>query len=315
MTDIRTCCFAAGLAAALGVAWAAAAAPEGYSAENSYGRGMQTYFAGNCAEAETLFSQAIGNAPRDPRPYYFRALCLLRQGRSSAAQSDFKIGAALEARAPGSYPVGKSLERVQGGDRLSLEHYRWQARTAAATDLGEESQSYSDHRATVARHTDVGALRQKISVPLDRLVQPVSLTELASVSVEVPAPAAAPPIEPTARDAASPATASTDNPFADDLQPAPGGKIPSGKLLGILGRAIIESAPVPSFEGLREQIPGLPAPTTRGDTPAAADPFGADAAVAPAADDPFGETPPSDDPAESSDQPTDAAEEDPFGGF
>jgi hypothetical protein len=90
-------------------------------------------------------------------------------------------------------------------------------------------------------------------------------------------------------------------------------------LLGILGRAMVESAPLPSLEGLRQQIPGLPAPTTTDATPAADDdPFESDAAVAPATDDPFSEPPPSDEaeesgPAENGDQPTDAADEDPFG--
>ncbi len=313
MTDIRKfSCLAVALTA-LSMAGATTAAPDANFGGDPYGRGVHAYFSGSSADAEQLFAQAMGDDPNDPRPYYFHALCLLRQGRSDEARSDVMIGAALEARSPGSYPVGKSLERVQGGDRLMLEQFRWHVRAADGLVGGVDASS--PERATVAMHTvaihtDVGALRQKVSVPLDRFVQPVSLAELASISAERPTPAAA-----------SVAKAATDDPFADDSQPAPGRKIPSGKLLGILGRALVESAPIPSLEGLRQQIPGLPAPATTGDAPAAEDPFGSDAAVTPTTDDPFSEPPPGDDragpaesvPAENSDQPADAAEEDPFG--
>ena len=330
MTVIRSCCCLAGMLTVLLMARAAVAAPNGNSTGDSYGRGVHAYFSGNSAAAEQLFAQAMGEDPNDPRPYYFRALCLLRQGRSDEARSDVMIGATLEARSAGSYPVGKSLERVQGGDRLMLEQYRWRARADDGMIDGADARSPNRANAamhTVTMNTDVGALRQKVSVPLDRLVQSVSLAELANVSAEMPAPAApaaaAAPVESTARDAASVAKASPDDPFADDPRPAAGGKIPSGKLLGILGRAIVEAAPIPSLEGLREQIPGLPAPAASGEAPAAGDPFGSDAAVAPAAvaptaDDPFGEPAPGDDavessPAESSEPPAEAAEEDPFG--
>ncbi|MEX2092930.1 MAG: tetratricopeptide repeat protein [Pirellulales bacterium] len=316
MTVIRSCCCLAGMLAVLLMARAAVAAPNANSIGDSYGRGVHAYFSGNSAAAEQLFAQAMGEDPNAPRPYYFRALCLLRQGRSDEARSDFMIGATLEARSAGSYPVGKSLERVQGGDRLMLEQYRWRARAAdGMIDGADAPSSYRTNAAmhtvtmnTVTMNTDVGALRQKVSVPLDRLVQPVSLAELANISAEMPAPAA---------------PAAHEDPFADDPRPAAGGKIPSGKLLGILGRAIVEAAPMPSLEGLREQIPGLPAPAASGEAPAADDPFGSDAAVAPAtvtraSDDPFGEPAPGDDavessPAESSEPPAEAAEEDPFG--
>lgn len=327
------------------------AASDESSAGDSYGRGVHAYFTGDSAAAEQLFAQAIGEDPHDPRPFYFRALCLLRQGRRDAALSDVMIGAALEARSPGTYPVGKALERVQGGDRLLLEQYRW--RVQAARVIAEGAEARTANRADVAIHTDVGALRQKVSVPLERLVQPVSLAELVNVSAETPAPAAATtpvaapesaavvapvatPIESTDRDTASGDEASPDDPFADDSRSAPGGKIPSGKLLGILGRAITESAPIPSLEGLRKQIPQLPLPAANGDAAAADDPFGANApsgadesagseeSFDPAADDPFSEPAPSaesseNSPAETSPvensepAPESAADEDPFG--
>jgi tetratricopeptide (TPR) repeat protein len=301
MIVIRSCCFLAGLLVAARAAATPAAEPDGGSAEDAYGRGVHAYFSGNylsgnSAAAEALFAEAMGHDPNDPRPHYFRALCLLRQGRSNEARSDFKIAAALEARSRGSYPVGKSLERVQGGERLMLEQFRWRAQADGAAAAGQDGHFDSNRRATLAMHTDVGVLRQKVSVPLDRLVQPVSLAELAELSADT-----------------DNAASSLADPFADDPRPTSAGKIPSGKLLGIFGRAIMHSAPVPSLDGLREQIPGLPLPNADDQSQAADAASDADADFAAGPEDPFSEPESSDTETESSDQPTDAAEEDPFG--
>lgn len=291
MMVIRCCCLLAGLLVAASPATAPAAAPDGHSAEDAYGRGVHAYFSDHSTAAERLFAEASGHDPHDPRPRYFRGLCRLRQGRSIEARSDFQIAAALEARSRGSYPVGKALERVQGGERLLLEQYRWRAEPDRAVATGEDGQFDSNHRAMPAMQTDVGVLRQKVSVPLDRLVQPVSLADLAGLSADT-----------------TNAASSLADPFADDPSPASAGKIPSGKLLGILGRAIVNSAPVPSLDGLREQIPGL--------SPLAADAASdSDAELAADPEEPFSEPEPSDTDTESSDQSADAAEEDPFGGF
>ncbi len=76
---------------------------------------MQACLAGNTAAAEPLLAQAMRDDPRDPRPYYFRALCLLRQGHPVAARADMLIGAELEARAKNNYPVDESLRPSAAG--------------------------------------------------------------------------------------------------------------------------------------------------------------------------------------------------------
>jgi hypothetical protein len=299
----RTCCLLIGV-----ISWAfgatmAAAAPGTPPGDTAYGRGVQAYFSGDTASAESHFAEAIGADPKDPRPFYFRALCALRQGRSDEARSDFLIAATLEANSRGSFAVGQSLERVQGGDRLVLEQYRWQARPAATATAGSRGPNNTNHHAAIAIHTDAGALRRTVSVPLDRLVQPISLSELAEVSV-TDAPAQGSEAQGTA--------GSLGNPFADDPQSPANGKLRSGKLLGIVGRALLQSAPVPSLEGLREQIPGLPQ-TAAGDAAPATDvEFGSEPDFGPAQEPIFSDQ---ENPEESANEspPAESVDEDPFG--
>jgi len=290
----RSCCLLFGLVVAAIGATFACAAPDSSAHSTAYGRGLAAYFSGNCAAAEPLFLVAMDEDAQDPRPYYFRGLCLLRQGRGDEARSDFMIAAALEARSRGGYAVGKALERVQGGDRLVLEQYRWQMRTNAVA-ANNSGQPIAARRASLAMHTDVGALRQAVSVPLDRLVEPVSLAELADVA------------------AAAGAAAPIGNPFTDDQHPVPEGKIRSGKLLGIVGLALMQSAPVPSLDGIREQIPELPLRATNDSPTLTNAEFGAEEDFAPAAENPFSEPAPAAAEPSGSEPPADAVEEDPFG--
>ncbi len=150
-------------------------------------RGIQAYLSGNDAGAEQFLAEATRRDPHDPRPLYFRALCLRHQGRSREARADFILAASLEARSQGSYPVDESLARALAADRLKLQQYRWHVRSPFdATDATSLS---SDTRrpATIDIRTDADSLRQPVSVPLDRLVQPVSLSELVKLATEVPA--------------------------------------------------------------------------------------------------------------------------------
>jgi len=129
--------------------------------------------------------------------------------------------------------------------------------------------------------------------------------------------------------AEAPAEASTAaDPFAlqepASTESAAAGKIRSGKLFGILGRALTSAAPVPSLEGLRKQLPDLPVPIPGNQPPAEATP--SDAGVQHATfdeEDPFGAEPAADQsqqtpaeatpPAEAEEQPAATPEEDPFG--
>ena len=84
------------------------------AADTLYNNGVQAYFRGSSAEAETSFSSLIGVDPKDPRAYYFRALSLVAQGRTAEARTDMQVGAQMEARMPNRYDIGKTLERSPG---------------------------------------------------------------------------------------------------------------------------------------------------------------------------------------------------------
>src|SRR3972149_494413 len=86
------CCAIAGTSPACAQGWNAASM--------LYGHGVHAFFAGQYAEAEQSLARAIHSHPDDPRPYYFRAMSLLRLGREAEAREDMQLGAAIEARRP-----------------------------------------------------------------------------------------------------------------------------------------------------------------------------------------------------------------------
>jgi len=97
-----------------------------------YGRGVHHYFSGRSNEAVTDLSAAIDGGTKDPRAFYFRALAEMKMGHQFQATADLQMGAALESADINQfYPVGKSLERVQGSSRMSIERYRSLARAQA----------------------------------------------------------------------------------------------------------------------------------------------------------------------------------------
>lgn len=141
----------AGLLACAGTAAAgalpvAAAQPtiENLPLAAAYGDGVHAYFAGDFSRAYEDLSQAIEAGTTDPRAYYFRGLAALRQGRSDEAEADFTEGATRESAGLGAWPVGRSLERIQGPDRLRLERHRTRARvTLLQRQRDAELQRYS----------------------------------------------------------------------------------------------------------------------------------------------------------------------------
>jgi hypothetical protein len=204
------------------------------------------------------------------------------------------------------------------------------ATLSGQTTEGELQQSRPVVRQEIVRQAELAVLRQKVSMPLDRLVQPISLAEwrnAATIAPQVstvtprqsagvlPSPVDVAPVAqaPEQASAAMPAVDASTNPFADDPAPQSEGKIPSGKLMGIVGRALFESAPVPSLEGLREKLPNVPIPAGGAAPPANQDDFDAEPSFAPTDEsDPFAE--PAAAPAtEESGSESTTAEEDPFG--
>lgn len=99
------------------------------SSSDAYGAGVHHYFSGRYQEAINSFNTAIAEDSRDTRSYYFRGLAQIGSGNSSAGDSDFLVGASIEAtnRNSRSKLVTRSLERVQGGLRLRIEKTRKQA--------------------------------------------------------------------------------------------------------------------------------------------------------------------------------------------
>lgn len=127
------------LAGLVACAFMAAAAPAVSAAQPTieslplaaaYGDGVHAFFAGDFDRAYEDLSQAIEAGTTDPRAYYFRGLAALRQGRRDEAEADFTEGATRESSGLGAWPVARSLERIQGPDRLRLERHRTRARVA-----------------------------------------------------------------------------------------------------------------------------------------------------------------------------------------
>jgi tetratricopeptide (TPR) repeat protein len=183
-----------------------------------YGQGVNAYFAGRSNEAESYLSQALALDAEDPRIYYFRALSLLRLGRLDEARGDMMAGASVEAQHPQRFAVGRALERVQGGHRLMLERYRWEARSRqVALKPAQPGQRVGRPRPQITSH-DEHVLRQRVVIPLDQLLasgtpQPLSAEQLSRRTRQA---LEARPIPPQpAPEAAVPAAAS-DDPFRDD---------------------------------------------------------------------------------------------------
>lgn len=97
----------------------------------AYGSAVHAFFAGDYDRSHELLTTAIDAGIEDPRAWYFRGLSALRLGRTDEAEVDFTEGAERESSRVGRWPVSRSLERVQGADRLRLERHRVRARVAA----------------------------------------------------------------------------------------------------------------------------------------------------------------------------------------
>ncbi len=94
----------------------------------SYGAGVHAYFANDYQQAYDDLTLVIEAGSGDPRAWYFRGLAASKLGRTDEAEADFAMGAEREAAVAGDWPVSRSLERVQGHDRLALERHRIRAR-------------------------------------------------------------------------------------------------------------------------------------------------------------------------------------------
>jgi hypothetical protein len=203
-----------------------------------YGSGVHNFYERDYFQAMSDLSAAIDGGTRDPRAYYYRGLVHQNLGNSAAAQRDMQKGAELESADVNQfYPVGKSLERVQGSQRLALERYRALARAQA-----HERQVRRDAaRYEQLRRAESQVLRQAPLGPPPAPLRPAAGVAPAAATAPIqPGPAAptpppeekpAAPAEPTPfdeapsdkpADAAPPAAPAADSPFegaaADDAE-------------------------------------------------------------------------------------------------
>ena len=123
-----------------------------------YGRGVHAYFEGEFDTAHKLLSDAIEQKTQDPRCYYFRGATYTRLGRLDQATKDFQVGARLEAQdTQNTYPVNRSLQRLQGKVRITLETHRQQARL--------ELRKYEERRQRVRYETLKAAEQEVLCAP------------------------------------------------------------------------------------------------------------------------------------------------------
>jgi hypothetical protein len=213
-------------AASIGVCAVAAAliTPSAVAREDgvlavAYGNGVHAYYAGDYQRSYEELSTTIEGGTQDPRAFYFRGLAALKLGRLDEAEADFALGANAEAAGRGNWPVGRSLERIQGEPRLQLEKHRVRARMAALQQRREAIVRHYSHL-----EADPDAQRRRRPESLPGSPRPVEEPTAAPTEEAVTSPAA-PSAEPMAEevDAAdekpatpAPKPVKSDDPFGDD---------------------------------------------------------------------------------------------------
>lgn len=155
-----------GIAVPLAVTGGAARgqAVENLALASTYGGGVHAFFCGDYDRSYEDLTAAIAAGSEDPRTRYFRGLAALRLGRLDEAEADFAEGAELESRAIGGWPVSRSLERVQGHDRLQLERHRVRARVAAMQRA--EAAERERFMSTEAAQPEVLRRRRPLTLPV-----------------------------------------------------------------------------------------------------------------------------------------------------
>lgn len=227
-----------------------------------YGRGVHAYHSGQYSQASEYFNMAISGGLKDPRVYYFRGLVAASAGRGYEAESDFRMGAELEATGGLNPMVGRSLARVQGSTRLKLEMIREKARLEALAMGAARSQ---------ARYGELG-------------VTPSGAAPAPRGTIQPRAAAVAP------RNATPPPPPAEGNPFQDDLDQEPVMEARDA-FADAMGIAEQDSAAADTQGSPADA--GAPAGGDPfGDAAAPADPFGG----AGGGDDPFGAPAGGDDP-------------------
>lgn len=235
--NVRGVSLCVAVSCSLALCASASGASSGAVLAEFYGTGVHQYFSGNYGQAVSTLTAAINGGTRDPRAYYFRALAAMQSGAGgSDVEADLRKGAALEsADADQFYAVGRSLERVQGSARMTLERYRALARAEAYTRRHDRDLLRYEQR----RRAETDVLRRATVAPVPPAdLIPAPAPAVAPAVVRPPpvpgaddnpfdeAPAADEPVEAVepppgdeempVEDAPAAAAAADDNPFADE---------------------------------------------------------------------------------------------------
>lgn len=99
-------------------------AQDSKSPSDLYADGVTAYFAKDYNAADSVLTRLIEDGTGDPRTYYIRGLSRHASGNVDAAEIDFEAGARLEYSGLIRVNVPRSLERVQGPVRQTLEKFR-----------------------------------------------------------------------------------------------------------------------------------------------------------------------------------------------
>ncbi len=99
-------------------------AQDSKSPSDLYADGVTAYFAKDYNAADSVLTGLIEDGTGDPRTFYIRGLSRHASGNVDAAEIDFEAGARLEYSGLIRVNVPRSLERVQGAVRQTLEKFR-----------------------------------------------------------------------------------------------------------------------------------------------------------------------------------------------
>jgi hypothetical protein len=167
------------------LSWAQVSATTASEATAALGRGVAELRSGSAARAEQHLEAAIALAPRDPRGYYFQALALKRQGRSSDAEAMMHTGAMIEAQHGGAaYRIDQALEHFQGAERLAIETARRDARQS------HQQSRVANQQARYAALEQRQALVQRSSsrLPLAAFANNVTLAQARAIAADASDP-------------------------------------------------------------------------------------------------------------------------------
>jgi hypothetical protein len=197
----------------------------------AYGSGVHAFFSGDFVRSFADLTAAIDGGTADPRAWYFRGLSALRMGRLDEAEADFREGAERELVTVGNWPVSRSLERVQGAERLRLERYRNRARVAAL----ERDQALIRRRYLEIEEAQADVLRRRrpvppatggddtFTAPAERVPAPAAADDVGPSEPEplIEPSEPATPAEPASEPDDFPAPAAEADPFGSDSSPLP----------------------------------------------------------------------------------------------